>query len=254
MGFRCVLVVSSLCLAITVATFAQTKKQPTAPGKTAKVNRKDGLTYVWIPPGTFQMGCSPGDTTCDNDEKPAHTVTITKGFWIGQTLVTEEAYHRVAGTNPSQFHGNRLPVETVTWEEAKAYCEAVGMRLPTEAEWEYAARAGNTASRYGDLDAIAWYQENSGEQTHKVGQKRPNAWKLYDMLGNVSEWTADWYDKNYYSQSPSQDPHGPSSGQCRVLRSGSYYDPAENVTVTVRFGRYGPDYKDSNSGFRCVEE
>ncbi len=135
------------------------------PGST-KLNAKDGQLYVWIPPGSFIMGCSPGDTECFDHEKPAHNVSITKGFWLGQTPVTQAAYQRVVGTNPSHFKGDNLPVEQVTWDEAKQYCEAVGGRLPTEAEWEYAARTGTAVARYGNLDAIAWYQGNRGSQTH----------------------------------------------------------------------------------------
>ena len=162
-----------------------------APG-TKKVNSKDGLTYVWIPPGKFQMGCSPGDAECFDNERPAHEVTITKGFWLGQTSVTQQAYRRVTGKNPANHKGANLPVEEVDWNEAQAYCKAIGGRLPTEAEWEYAARAGSTGVRYGNLDEIAWYDENSGNQSHEVGQKAPNAFGLYDMLGNTWQWVADW--------------------------------------------------------------
>ncbi|MDP9264131.1 MAG: formylglycine-generating enzyme family protein [Acidobacteriota bacterium] len=199
------------------------------------------------------MGCSPGDSECENVERPTHTVAITRGFWMGQTEVTQAAYQRVTGTNPSSFHGDRLPVETVTWDEANAYCTAVGMRLPTEAQWEYAARAGSTASRHGDLDAIAWYAGNSGNQTHEVGQKQPNAGKLYDMLGNVWEWVADRYDGNYYSQSPSQDPRGPSSGRYQALRGVSWLNVARDFRVSVRY-RYPPGYRFNYLGFRCAGE
>src|SRR5437899_167917 len=126
------------------------------------------------------------------------------------------------GNNPSHFHGEQLPVETVTWNQAKRYCEAVGGRLPTEAEWEYAARAGNEASRYGNLNEIAWYDNNSDHKTHDVGQKQANRWGLYDMLGNVWEWVGDWYDEKYYAKSPSVDPTGPTSGKYRVVRGGSW--------------------------------
>jgi len=239
---------------VLVAAIRKAKPTPKAPAPAeTKVNPKDGLTYVWIPPGTFPMGCSPGDNECETDERPAHTVTITKGFWIGQTEVTQAAYQRVVGTNPSNFRGDRLPVETVSWNDANAYCAAVGMRLPAEAEWEYAARAGSTASRYGGLGAIAWYDGNSGNQTHEVGSKEPNAWKLYDMLGNVWEWVADWHDEHYYSQSPSQDPRGPSSGQYRALRGGSWYLSARSTRASYR-GRVVPGFRFRSYGFRCVGE
>jgi formylglycine-generating enzyme required for sulfatase activity len=222
------------------------------PGST-KVNAKDGQRYVWIPPGSFIMGCSPGDTECRDKEKPAHNVSITKGFWLGQTPVTQGAYQRVVGTNPSNFNGDNLPVEQVTWDEAKHFCEAVGARLPTEAEWEYAARAGTAGERYGNLDAIAWHQGNSGNQTHPVGTKARNAWNLYDMLGNVWQWTADWYGETYYGQQESGDPQGPVYGQFRVLRGGSWGNLSRGVRVSGR-NWDGPGNRSGGYGFRCVGE
>jgi len=227
----------------------QASPQPSGTART-KVNPKDGLTYVWIQPGAFTMGCSPGDSQCDPDEKPAHRVTITRGFWIGQTPVTQEAYERVTGKNPSNFKGPKLPVETVNWNEAQSDCQAVGMRLPTEAEWEYAARAGTTGSRYGDLDQIAWYTANSGGKTHEVMQKQPNAWGLYDMLGNVWEWTADWYADKYAGNAET-DPQGPASGQNRVLRGGSWYDSPAYLRASVRV-RNEPEVLSGDLGFRCL--
>ena len=167
--------------------------QPALPAGATNVNPRDGLTYVWIQQGTFQLGCLPGDSECRAEEKPAHQVTITTGFWMGQTEVTQEAYQHVMGTNPSFFKGAKLPVEEIIWNDAQSYCLKVDMRLPTEAEWEYAARAGGNRSRYGDLDGIAWYNANSGSKTHEVGLKQANAWGLHDTLGNVLEWVADWY-------------------------------------------------------------
>jgi formylglycine-generating enzyme required for sulfatase activity len=207
-----------------------------SPG-TLKVNAKDGLKYVWIPPGSFTMGCSPGDNECYDDEKPPRHVNIAKGFWIGQTEVTQEAYQKVTGNNPSSFKGAKLPVESISWNDAQGFCQAAGMRLPTEAEWEYAARAGSTQSRYGDLAAVAWYSENSGGKTHEVAQKAANAWELYDTLGNVWEWTADWYEE----------------GKTRALRGGSWLDLSRYARVSFRV-RYVPEVRNGLIGVRCVGE
>jgi formylglycine-generating enzyme required for sulfatase activity len=195
------------------------------------------------------MGCSTGDSECIGGEKPAHRVTITKGFWLGQTEVTQAAWQRVVGTDPSHFKGSNLPVETVTWDEAQAYCRAVGGRLPTEAEWEYAARAGSSQSRYGDIDAIAWYNSNSGYHTHEVAQMQGNAFGLYDMLGNVWEWTADWY----VTYAPGSIVALPASGQNRALRGGSWNDDPWNARASVRFW-FEPGYRNYNVGLRCAEE
>jgi formylglycine-generating enzyme required for sulfatase activity len=224
---------------------------------TKKVNPKDGLTYVWISPGTFLMGCSPGDSECSDGEKPAHQVSITKGFWIGQTPVTQQAYQRVTGQSPSHFKGASLPVENVNWEEARTYCVAIGGRLPTEAEWEYAARAGSTSARYGNLDDIAWYLGNSGLKgftgikTHEVGQKQPNTLGLYDILGNVWQWVADWYAD--YPPGAQSDPSGPGSGQQRVLRGGSWINVQGFVRVSYRATAV-PDIRCDRFGLRCVGE
>jgi formylglycine-generating enzyme required for sulfatase activity len=223
--------------------------KPVLQAGATNVNEKDGLTYVWIPPGTFQMGCSPGDTECVAAEKPAHEVTLTTGFWMGQTPVTQEAYQRVIGNNPSHFKGDQLPVEQVNWNEAQGYCQAAGMRLPTEAEWEYAARGGSTASRYGDPDRIAWYSANSGNTTHAVGQKEANAFGLHDMLGNVWQWVADWYAE--YPAGPQRDPAGPGSGQYRALRGGSGYNVPRGARASSRF-RGGPVSRGYGIGLRCA--
>ena len=232
------------------------------PAGTVRENPKDGLKYVWIPSGTFQMGCSPGDNECEDYEKPSHQVTISKGFWMGQTEVTVGAYKRFAaatgrrmGDAPSYISGwgnEDMPIVDVTWYDAQAYCRWAGGRLPTEAEWEYAARAGSREARYASLDEVAWYSANSGSQTHPVGEKRANGFGLYDMLGNVWEWVNDWYDKHYYQNSPSQDPSGPASGSLRVLRGGAWVVDPRNVRVSLRFG-YNPGFR-SGVGFRCGGE
>jgi len=233
---------------------------PTVVG-TLKVNPKDGLKYVWIPPGTFMMGCSPGDTKCGDDEKPPHQVTITKGFWLGQTEVTVGAYKRFVGatgrqmpdspTFNSRWANANMPIVKMTWNDAHDYCAWAGGRLPTEAEWEYAARAGNMQPVYDDLDRIAWYISNSSAQSHDVAQKRANEFGLYDMLGNVWEWVNDWYDLNYYRGSPSQDPLGPTSGGLRVLRGGSWEGSPRDVRVSSRdWG--SPVAGGVGDGIRCV--
>ena len=223
------------------------KVQGVKAGQT-EVNPTDGLTYVWIPPGTFQMGCSPSDTECAPDEKPSRQIAIAKGFWIGQTPVTQEAYQRVTGKSPGYFKGAKFPADSMTWDEAQTYCQATGVRLPTEAEWEYAARAGSTSGRYGELDQIAWYGVNSADKTHEVMQKAPNAWKLYDMLGNVWEWTADWYTA--HPDATSSDPHGPVTGKIRVLRGGSWGNGPAFVRLSVRSGNE-PENRSNVVGFRC---
>jgi formylglycine-generating enzyme required for sulfatase activity len=234
----------------------------------AKLNPKDGLKYVWIPPGTFMMGCSPGDGECEDDEKPRHKVTITKGFWLGQTEVTVGAYKRFAAATGRQMppeageHGQRvnpgwsddaMPVVNVTWHDARAYCRWAGGRLPTEAEWEYAARGGSTEAHYGPIGEIAWYADNSGSKPHDVGQKRANGFGLYDMLGNVWEWVLDGHDKDYYKDSASQDPEGPASGGWPVQRGGAWYDEGSgNLRVSRRYCM-PPEYiGESDLGFRCA--
>ncbi|MEZ5404113.1 MAG: SUMF1/EgtB/PvdO family nonheme iron enzyme [Bryobacteraceae bacterium] len=214
------------------------------------VNPADGLTYIWIPPGRFQMGASPGDAEANEDESPRHTVEIRRGFWIGETPVTQAAWNRVMGSDPSRFKGDDRPVEQVSWHDATAYCRKVGGRLPTEAEWEYASRAGSVEARYGELDDIAWYGEHGGRRTHPVKRKRPNAWGLYDTLGNVYEWVEDWYW--YYTGGTQLDPKGPGRGEHRVLRGGSWINDT-GVSVTDRF-EADPESRLEGFGFRCAGE
>ncbi len=166
--------------------------------------------------------------------------------------MTQEAYQKVTGKSPSTINGAKLPVETITWNDAQSYCQMAGMRLPTEAEWEYAARAGSSASRYGDLDQIAWYSGNSGSKTHEVGQKQANAWGLYDALGNVSEWVADWYADQYPAGNQT-DPSGPTSGQRRALRGGSWGSGSGVARVSDRYTG-GPVGRGIGIGVRCVGE
>ena len=238
------------------------QKSPVRPPRAMeqRVNPADGLVYVKVPPGTFQMGCSPGDTECWDDEKPAHPVTLTKGFWIGQTEVTVEAYRRftqaAGGQMPPAPRYNqdwqeaKHPMGNVSWEEAGAFCKWAGGRLPTEAEWEYAARAGSQRAFYANLDAIAWYGRKDGDKVHPVAQKAPNAFGLYDMLGNVREWCQDSYAP--YAAGALTDPSATTSGDDKVLRGAAFDDrPRTLRTSGVRFTA-GSQSRDYDFGFRCV--
>jgi formylglycine-generating enzyme required for sulfatase activity len=177
------------------------------------------MEFAAIPPGEFMMGCSTGDQQCADDEDPRHRVRITKGFEIGKYEVTQAQWLALMPNNPSANKGDNRPVETVSKLESQEFIAKLNAqndgylyRLPTEAEWEYAARAGLDAPFSGPLDEVAWYSANSGDETHPVGQKKPNAWGLYDMQGNVREWVSDLYSANYYSASPAADPTGPAPG------------------------------------------
>ena len=219
-----------------------------------------GMEFVWIPAGTFLMGSPMNEEGRNNDERQ-HEVRISDGFWMGKYEVTQGEWEAVMGTNPSHFSdcGPRCPVESVSWEDTQEFIRRMNAResgsgyvyrLPTEAEWEYGARAGTTGARYGALDAIAWYFANTGAaKTHRVGQKRPNAWDLHDMLGNVWEWTGAWY--GVYPSGTVTDPEGPESGSTRVYRGGSWLNYARHVRSALR-GISSPGGRDNDIGFRLV--
>jgi formylglycine-generating enzyme required for sulfatase activity len=200
---------------------------------TKRVNPRDESNYIWIPPGLFTMGRSPEDRMGSEPRR----VEIARGFWMGETPVTQRAYERIIGANPSSFKGSQRPVESVTWQDAAEYCQSAGSRLPTEAEWEYAARAQCTGARYGELNEIAWYRENSDGQTHDVKSKKPNGWGLYDVLGNVSEWVDDW----------------DHDGTHRVVRGGSWPNLAAIIRLSHRVG-LDPSVRGSSVGFRCAAD
>jgi formylglycine-generating enzyme required for sulfatase activity len=221
-----------------------------------RVNPRDGQAYVWIPAGQFSMGCSAGDPDCDSDEQPVHVVTIGKGFWLARTEVTIAQYSKRLEGAPRRGQageGDR-PVAEVTWAEAKAYCAATGGRLPTEAEWEYAARAGTTARFYGAPAAIAWYAANSGEQAHPVAMKAPNAFGLHDMLGNVAEWVRDRYFNEYDDSGETEEIVEPlASNAFGIARGGSWYSDAGGIRVSRRLEMY-PDAAEPIIGFRCAHD
>ena len=225
-------------------------------GKNAKFKVYTGMKPVYVEGGSFQMGSKKS-----KNGKPIHTVTVSS-FFMDKTEVTQAQYKKVMGKNPSLFSGcDDCPVERVSWHDATAFAQKVGKRLPTEAEWEYAARggvktnSGSSQTSYAgsnDLNSVAWYGDNSGSKTHPVAQKQANALGLYDMSGNVWEWCSDWYSDSYYSESPQNDPQGPNSGSSRVLRGGSWVNVGTVCRVANRLWDYPDVRNDFNIGFRLV--
>lgn len=228
-------------------------------GGEVRRNPKDGLDYAWIPPGSFDMGCSrPGDARCFAAENPQHRVTFSRGFWIGKTEATVAAFKtfsKAKGLSLPEGNdkGDAQPAVNMSWKEARDFCEWSGGRLPTEAEWECAARGGTSGESYGVLTEVAWYDDNSESTLHPVATKRANVWGLHDMLGNAWEWVADWYDGSYYAQSPASDPGGPSSGQRRTLRGGSWNVSSLAVRSSHR-NSLDPANRGLNLGFRCTRD
>lgn len=277
--------------------------------RTFKINSIDALEYVAIPAGSFEMGCLPEEGECDADAIPRHSVTLSRGFWLGRTEVTVGAFARfVASTkyvtdaeragkasllgangaweersganwrNPGFEQKERDPVVLVSWNDAAAFCHWSGGRLPTEAEWEYASRGGVSTGRPGLLKDVAWFADNAGRSPldsehiwrtdpknyekliaangnhpHAGGQKNANGFGVDDTIGNVFEWTADWFDEKYYAASPVQDPTGPETGTLRVQRGGSWNDDPRYASVSFR-GRSLPVASDTTFGFRCARD
>ena len=262
------------------ATAPQTTANATGPVETVT---KTGIEMVYVPGGEFMMGSSQGNP----DEAPAHKVRVT-GFLMDKFEVTHEMLKRAQLPNPSHWQENaKNPVERIRWRDAKQYCNersildglkpcynektsdwdvdfsANGYRLPTEAEWEYAAHAGTDGPYdFGQPDKLrqyAWFAENADQKTHAVGQKKPNHWGLYDLYGNVSEWCEDVYSPTYYKESPPTDPHGPPSlgkDAKRVIRGGSWKSSSSASRTTTRRGEVTGDsdacFSTDFCGFRCV--
>jgi formylglycine-generating enzyme required for sulfatase activity len=205
-----------------------------------------GMDFVKIAPGEFMMGCSKDDKECNPDENPRHRIQITKGFEIGKYEVTQAQWVAIMQTNPSSNKSDTRPVETVSKLEAQDFISKLNAmndgyqyRLPTEAEWEFAARAGTDSPYSGPLEQVAWYAANSEDETHPVGLKSPNAWGLYDTQGNVREWVSDLYTANYYSNSPAVDPTGPEPGARGGRGGGTGGGPGPGAPGG-RGGRGGP--------------
>ena len=209
---------------------------------------------------TFQMGAtSEQGSDAKSDEKPVHNVTLSD-YYIGETEVTQELWDAVMGSNPSNFKGNKKPVENVSWNDCQEFITKLNQltgknfRLPTEAEWEYAARGGNKSLdyKYSGSDivgVVAWYYSNCGSQTHDVKTKQANELGIYDMSGNVWEWCNDWYGS--YSSSSQTNPKGSASGSYRVARGGGWYNYASSCRVSRR-NFSSPDGRSFDSGFRLV--
>ena len=211
------------------------------------------IEMLLIPPGRFMMGASSDDLDANRNEKPAHEVLISNAFYLGRTPVTQGQWTAKMGSNPSQFCGETdspsRPVEAVSWDMIQEFNTLTGLRFSTEAEWEYACRAGTSTPRYGVLNDIAWYKDNSGEETRAVATKLPNALGLYDTLGNVWEWCQDWWGP--YPPRSETNPAGPTTGSSRLLRGGSCSNFSAGCRGSQRFCGINP-YRGINVGFRAV--
>jgi formylglycine-generating enzyme required for sulfatase activity len=248
---------SVTCLALLL--FVMGADEP-APKETLTVDLGGGVSIelLLIRPGSFLMGSEKGE----DNEKPVHKVTLTKPFYLGKFEVTQRQWQAVMGANPADFKGADNPVEMVSWEDCQAFLQKLAekvpgrtFKLPTEAQWEYACRAGsNKEYSFGDdpakLGDYAWYLDNSASKAHPVGQKKANAWGLYDMHGNVCEWCADWYDSTYPA-GDATDPTGPTNGEARVLRGESWVGAATELRAANRVGTPAY-YHNSHVGFRLV--
>jgi formylglycine-generating enzyme required for sulfatase activity len=257
-----VTVVLATCLGCAEAVLAQSDKE---------ITNSIGMKLVLIPKGTFMMG-SPESEEGRYEDEVQHEVTLTKDFYLGVTEVTQAQYQKVMGENPSHFQGDKVqsessnhPVERVSWEDAVDFCKKLSelpeekkagrvYRLPTEAEWEYACRAGSKAAYgFGDerdsLGDYAWFMQNLGGKTHRVGEKKPNAWGLYDMHGNIWEWCNDSYGE--YPKGAVSDPTGSREGSIRVIRGGGWGDVAASCRSADRDGN-GPSFRIFCNGFRVA--
>jgi formylglycine-generating enzyme required for sulfatase activity len=218
------------------------------------------MAFCWCPPGEFIMGSPSSEADRGSDEAQVK-VTLSKGFWMGKTEVTQAQWQALMGKNPSHFKGANLPVESVSWNDAQEFLKKIDevlaatdgwkTMLPTEAQWEYAARAGESWLYSGSdkLDEVAWYGDNSSDKTNSVGMKKANAWGLHDMSGNVTEWCRDWYGEKLPGGT---DPQGAASGSFRVSRGGSWDNYAYNSRVAYRYYYFIPTYASVNIGFRVL--
>ena len=253
--------------AVTSAVSTSPIQTPTAPSNATSndvltIPVKDGVNIemVKVEAGTFMMGATSEKEKPDNNEKPMHQVTLTYNYCMGKYEVTQALWQAVMGSNPSHFKGNNRPVEHVTWNDCQKFISKLNsmtgrkFRLPTEAEWEYAAYGGKKSRSYqysgsSNITDVAWYDGNSGSRTHPVGTKQANELGIYDMTGNVLEWCSDWYDS--YSSSSQANPAGADSGSVRVRRGGSCYSSARYCRLSCR-NNSSPDERFSGLGLRLA--
>ncbi len=252
-------------------TFESVQTPTPGVGLSVQLSPDVNMYLAWIPGGEFQMGSPDHESGRRDDEGPVHSVTISEGFWMGLTEVTQAQYAAVLGESPSGFEGVDLPVENVNWDNAVAFCESASeqtgfdFQLPTEAQWEYAARAGSSTRFYfGDaddcsdnacnlcmLDEYAWYCGNAERQTHPAGEKVPNAFGLFDMIGNVWEWCADTYKKDFYAESPIIDPVNLQNSAVKIMRGGAWTREPKWLRSAGRGGQ-SRNFRRDDIGFRVI--
>ncbi|MCC6699794.1 MAG: formylglycine-generating enzyme family protein [Candidatus Hydrogenedentes bacterium] len=253
------IVLTGLAVSICVAVLSGCPPRPPRAGDTRTF---EGIQFQWCPAGTFQMG-SPEDEVGRDDDETQHTVTLTEGFWLSTFEVKQDQWLEFMESNPSSTEGDNLPVDNISWEDVQVFLVLLNaakasavFRLPTEAQWEYAYRAG-TATRFywgedfngTDIDAHAWFSDNSGFEIHPVGEKGSNAWGLYDMSGNVSEFCQDYYGE--YPEEAVKDPEGPDTGEFRIVRGGGFFNDRISCRAAVR-ERSQELGGDSGRGFRLL--